>query len=828
MKHLLKGGVVATCLALTCLLAACGGKTVPTETTTNPPEPSTTQTQPEPSTTVHVHSYGQWQTLTEASCTEEGLQERSCDCGEKETQTIAALGHKEALTEGKEATCTEDGLSQGRYCPVCQTVLTEQETIPALGHQEVVDKGQAATCTETGLTDGKHCGRCQIVLEEKKEIPALGHEFKDYVSNNDATCLKDGTETAKCTRCDETDTRTVKGSAKGHTAVSIPAVEASCTIPGLSAGSYCAVCEQVLVKQELVVAYDHNYKNGFCTRCGSVQVTTSFGLSYALNADERSYTVTGIGTCTDLNIVIPEVYRGLPVTAVGTSAFTNCTEIISVTMLNGVKTIGQNAFKNCYALASVTIPDGVESIGAAAFEMCSSLTHIKIPHSLKSIGEGAFYFCANMKGVYITDLAGWCGMNFENMGANPLSVAGNLYINGQLTTTLTIPETVTKINAYAFTNCTSIKSLTISGKTTQIGTNAFYFNTGLTELTLGNGVQIIGESAFEGCSELTALSLPASVKSVGDNAFTQCSGLQSIAVDKDNKVYSAAGDCLIQTATKTLIRGCDNSVIPTDGSVKVIGTNAFSGCKTMQTITIPKIVDTLKKHAFNNCPALTEIVFEGSETRWQIITKEENWAWDVGTGNAQTGYTLTFLKKEPPLELIDDDITLSPTNGTSYDLFTLIKSKEEFERSQFICVSADESVVRVDGTKVIAVSNKNTGVKVTITYGDETVTCLVRVSNLGSTTYSLNKTEVTLTLGKEGADSFELKLLGADGKAVKDVQWQYSPDFPKCCDKTENSSTGVVTITAKAVTSTLTNGTYVKVYTSYNGQKYECIIRVKN
>lgn len=181
----------------------------------------------------------------------------------------------------------------------------------------------------------------------------------------------------------------------------------------------------------------------------------------------------------------------------------------------------------------------------------------------------------------------------------------------------------------------------------------------------------------------------------------------------------------------------------------------------------------------------------------------------------------------PKLELTKEgDIKLSPTNGTSYDLYNLIKNKEKFDKDQFVCTSADEGVVRVEGTKVFAVSNNSKGVIVTIQYGDQSVECKVRVENVKETKYHLNVTDTTLTLGKEGYDKFELKLVDKDGNVIKDVEWKFSNDFPKCCDKVIDTETGVVTITAKAVTSTLTNGTYVKVYTTYEGTKYECIIRV--
>ena len=80
-------------------------------------------------------------------------------------------------------------------------------------HTPVIDAAVAPTCTQPGKTEGSHCAVCDMVLTEQKEIPALGHSFTNYVYNNDAKAGVDGTETAKCDRCNATDTRTAAGTA---------------------------------------------------------------------------------------------------------------------------------------------------------------------------------------------------------------------------------------------------------------------------------------------------------------------------------------------------------------------------------------------------------------------------------------------------------------------------------------------------------------------------------------------------------------------------------------------------------------------------------------
>ena len=92
-------------------------------------------------------------------------------------------------------------------------VLTEQKEIPAKGHTPKTVAGKEATCTESGLTEGSKCAVCGTVLTEQKPIAALGHSFTKYTYNNDAKAGVDGTETAKCDRCNATDTRTAAGTA---------------------------------------------------------------------------------------------------------------------------------------------------------------------------------------------------------------------------------------------------------------------------------------------------------------------------------------------------------------------------------------------------------------------------------------------------------------------------------------------------------------------------------------------------------------------------------------------------------------------------------------
>ena len=87
-----------------------------------------------------------------------------------------------------------------------------------------------------------------------------------------------------------------------------------------------------------------------------------------------------------------------PVVSIGSSAFANCSSLVSVTFEKGssLTSIGERAFYSCSSLISITMPSGVTSIGDNAFYSCSSLTSIALPSSVVSVGGYAFSGCDNV------------------------------------------------------------------------------------------------------------------------------------------------------------------------------------------------------------------------------------------------------------------------------------------------------------------------------------------------------------------------------------------------------------------------------------------------
>ncbi|MCM1441408.1 MAG: hypothetical protein NC131_19710, partial [Roseburia sp.] len=286
------------------------------------------------------------------TCTTDGKTEgKHCSvCNEVTVpQTTVKAGHFEVVDKGKEATCTADGLTDSKHCNTCGKVTLAQTVIPAR-HTLQTDKGKEATCTENGYTDGEHCTKCDYV-KAQTVIPAKGHtEVADAAVA--ATCTTDGkTEGKHCSVCN-TVTVTQQTIPAAHKAVTDAAVAATCTSTGKTEGKHCSVCNTVLVEQKLI-PITHSGNGALCDKCEALLVPASVGLNltpitanaasfsgYAGTLNIVGYEVSGRGTCTDANVVIPATYNGLPVLGIGLQAFMNDTILTSIVFPSGFQYIG--------------------------------------------------------------------------------------------------------------------------------------------------------------------------------------------------------------------------------------------------------------------------------------------------------------------------------------------------------------------------------------------------------------------------------------------------------------------------------------------------------
>ena len=352
---------------------------------------------------------------------------------------------------------------------------------------------------------------------------------------------------------------------------------------------------------------------------------------------------------------IEQIVLGDEVTTIGKSAFRSCSSITSITIPNSVTSIGKYAFDGCSNLQKVIvsdlaawcgisfednplsyahhlysdenteiidliIPNSVTSIGNSAFSGCSSLTSVTIPNSVTSIGENAFYNCSGLQKVIVPDfdIVAWCSITF---GDNPLNHAHHLYSDENTEiTNLVIPDEVTSISDGAFSGCTDLTTVTINSNSIVAANRTWnsslkrVFGNQVKNYVIGDAVTSIGRYAFYECSGLTSITIGSGVTSIGNSAFSGCSSLTSIAINSGNTVYDSRNDCnaIIETASNTLILGCQNTIIP--NSVTSIGSDAFRDCSGLTSITIPNSVTSIGSSAFRNCSGLTSITFPNSVT----------------------------------------------------------------------------------------------------------------------------------------------------------------------------------------------------------------------
>ena len=220
------------------------------------------------------HDMGDWETVTDSTCTVAGTEKRTCkNCDYSETRELALKAHTEEEIPAVDATCTKTGLTAGVKCSVCGKILTEQKEIPAKGHTVVVDEAVAPTCEKTGLTEGSHCSVCNETLVAQEEVKALGHNYEGVVTA--PTCVAEGYTTYTCTRCKDTYISD-KTEALGHNMITDPAVDPTCTTTGLTEGSHCSRCDYKIA-QEVIPATNHANKayhekvDPTCTEEGTIE-----------------------------------------------------------------------------------------------------------------------------------------------------------------------------------------------------------------------------------------------------------------------------------------------------------------------------------------------------------------------------------------------------------------------------------------------------------------------------------------------------------------------------------------------------------------------------
>lgn len=241
---------------------------------------------------VVAHHYGEAEVVVEATCLEGGLKKHSCtECGHEEEIQVEPLGHKYATTVIK-PTCTEGGYTE-HQCERCEEAFVDDYT-DATGHTYGEwTAAVEATCLEGGLEmqdceDCDHyqtretealghdhqpvitapdckndgyttytCTRCEDSYVEDI-VPSSGHGYTEWTVVIESDCHHEGVEKRSCTGCGQEETRVIEKNE--HEAVIDEAIEATCTETGLSEGSHCGICGDVLISQEITEELGHDYE----------------------------------------------------------------------------------------------------------------------------------------------------------------------------------------------------------------------------------------------------------------------------------------------------------------------------------------------------------------------------------------------------------------------------------------------------------------------------------------------------------------------------------------------------------------------------------------
>ena len=243
------------------------------------------------------------------------------------------------------------------------------------------------------------------------------------------------------------------------------------------------------------------------------ELTPSQNLSLKLSDDGTYYSVEGIGSCWDLDVVIPKFSPtdGLPITKISSRAF-DYGSITSIYIPNTITTIESRAFESCQKLKSVTFEENSQltTIGGMAFSNAQALESITIPRSVTKIGMSAFACCYSLSSLTFEP-----GIQLQQLEMKVFESCTNLL-------SVTIPQSVTLIDMEAFSSCLKLLSVTFE------------------DSPMPNSLSIMG-GAFGGCEFLPSIVITDRIKSIDYGAFMGCIRLKEI-INQSSSLSIQASD----------------------------------------------------------------------------------------------------------------------------------------------------------------------------------------------------------------------------------------------------------------------------------------------
>lgn len=404
--------------------------------------------------------------------------------------------HTAEKVSAVEATCSADGNIEYYYCSDCGKYYSDKDctneitkastVISAKGHTEVIDAAVEATCTKTGLTEGKHCSECNTVITAQTEVPALGHDWGEGVITTAATCTEAGEITYTCSRCNETKTETV--AATGHKLFWGKPHEPTCTGTGNYEFWLCANCHALFtdidmvdqVSSVVIPATGHSWDDGVITK---EPTSTEAGI--------RTYTCKNCGATKTEEITA---------TADHTHSWDEGTVTTEATCTaDGVKTYtcsgcGETKTETIAATGhswdeGVVTKEPTPTVAGVRTYTCRNCGTTKTEEiAAMGYSEGLLYAIAADGGEYYilinigtcTDTAIIVPDVYEGL---PVAAIEGEAFSGTDIVSVFIPESVTEIGASAFAGCEKLESVTIGSNVTYIGPGAFEECTSLTSVT---------------------------------------------------------------------------------------------------------------------------------------------------------------------------------------------------------------------------------------------------------------------------------------------------------------------------------------------------------
>lgn len=309
----------------------------------------------------------------------------------------------------------------------------------------------------------------------------------------------------------------------------------------------------------------------------SVDASTYDIFTYEIK--DNQVTITACDKTAQGEVIVPDTIEGSPVTAIGEKAFSGLQYITKITLPETVNTIGKLAFYQCESMTGINLPSGLTTIEYGTFSLCTSLTSLRIPATVTKINPEAFS-CRKLSSLTVEE-------------GNPVYYsAGNCVI-----------KTATKEVVVATVHST----IPTDGSVTSIGNYAFRGQTELEAFTVPHGITTIRGDAFFDCTNLSSFHLSDTVTKLSPNFKNNFKSITTLTVDENNPVYHSSGNCIIETATKTLVRGCSSSTIPDDGSVTSIGYYAFYYSRGLTDLTIPSTVSQIGSDCLRSCKDLRSV-----------------------------------------------------------------------------------------------------------------------------------------------------------------------------------------------------------------------------